>query len=150
MSIPPRRITATAQRRSLKWMRTALPLLTRRRRSSSIRDLPRVRSLCTGVSRYHFYSSPFTCAAFYRKGSALVALGKYKEAQAEFKKVCKVKPQDKDARKKLKLATKLRKEAAFAEAIESEETKPPSETVDIESMRECAPMSLFVLPWPWL
>jgi serine/threonine-protein phosphatase 5 len=75
-------------------------------------------------------------AAYYRKGSALLALGKYKEALKGFKKVCKAKPKDKDARKKLKSCEKLVKQAAFADAIESDETKPLSETIEVDKISE--------------
>jgi len=68
--------------------------------------------------------------AYYRRGSAQFALGKNKQAKKDFKKVCQMKPKDKDARKKLAACTQAVKEALFAMAIESEETAPLSQTLD--------------------
>lgn len=45
-----------------------------------------------------------------------------------------MKPQDRDARAKLKLCEKIIKEAAFAAAIQSERNLPLSETIDVNSM----------------
>ncbi|GMI48788.1 hypothetical protein TrCOL_g10809 [Triparma columacea] len=52
--------------------------------------------------------------AYYRRGSANFALGKNKAAKKDFKKVCQMKPKDKDARAKLAACTKAVNEAAFA------------------------------------
>lgn len=68
--------------------------------------------------------------AYYRRGSANFALGKNKAAKKDFKKVCQMKPKDKDARAKLAACTKAVNEAAFAMAIESDETAPLSQTLD--------------------
>ncbi|CCI42081.1 unnamed protein product [Albugo candida] len=62
--------------------------------------------------------------AYYRRGSAELALGHYKAALKNFRLVVKMKPQDKDARMKYKLCDKLVKEAAFAAAIQSELNDP--------------------------
>jgi serine/threonine-protein phosphatase 5 len=72
--------------------------------------------------------------ASYRRGSAQLALGKYKEAQKDFKRVCKVKPKDKDARNKLNACTKLVKQAAFAAAIGYDGTAPVSQTIDLDKI----------------
>eukprot|EP00944_MAST-04C_sp_MAST-4C-sp1_P003368 g3368.t1 len=70
----------------------------------------------------------------YRLASAKLALGKLKAAQKIFKQVCKLKPRDRDARKKLKYCdTELRK-IAFEKAIESEGEKKFSETVNLEDI----------------
>lgn len=45
-----------------------------------------------------------------------------------------MKPQDKDARAKLKLCEKIIKEAAFAAAIQSERNLPLSETIDVDAI----------------
>jgi serine/threonine-protein phosphatase 5 len=45
-----------------------------------------------------------------------------------------MKPNDKDARVKLKLCEKIVKEAAFAAAIQSERNLPLSETIDVNSL----------------
>jgi ABC-type Fe3+-citrate transport system substrate-binding protein len=89
-------------------------------------------------------STQIFVAAYYRKGSALVSLGKYKEALKGFKKVAKAKPKDKDARKKLKACEKLVKQAAFAAAIESDETKPLSETIAVDSMSKFSHSTLWL------
>ena len=68
--------------------------------------------------------------AYYRRGSASYALGKYKAARKDFKKVCTMKPKDRDARAKLAACKQAFNEAAFAMAIESDETAPLSQTLD--------------------
>lgn len=74
--------------------------------------------------------------AYYRRGSAQLALGHHKKAVKDFKLVVRMKPQDKDARAKLKLCEKIIKEAAFAAAIQSERNRPLSETIDVNAMGE--------------
>ena len=71
---------------------------------------------------------------YYRRGSALFALGKNKEAKKDFKTVCKMRPKDRDARNKLMAVQKAVNERKFAEAIESEETAPLSETLDVDGI----------------
>lgn len=71
---------------------------------------------------------------WYRRGIAHLALGKVKDAQADFMQLCKLKPQDRDAREKLQHCKKIIAEEKFAKAIASDKTKPPSETVDLKSM----------------
>jgi len=70
--------------------------------------------------------------AYYRRGAAHLALGKYKDARKDFLQVTKIKPSDKDAKSKLQECEKAIRSEAFLRAIESEKTKPPSETVKIE------------------
>jgi len=72
--------------------------------------------------------------AYYRRGSANFALGKYKDALADFKSVCKMKPKDADANSKFKECQKRLKEAAFAAAIQNEETLPVSQTIQVEEI----------------
>ncbi|CAI5741394.1 unnamed protein product [Hyaloperonospora brassicae] len=72
--------------------------------------------------------------AYYRRGSAELALGHHKKAVRDFRRVVRMKPQDRDARAKLKLCEKIIKEAAFAAAIQSERNLPLSETIDVNSM----------------
>jgi len=67
---------------------------------------------------------------WYRRGTANFALNKNKAARKDFKMVCKLKPRDKDARAKYAECDRLVKEAAFAAAIESEETIPLSQSYD--------------------
>jgi len=73
--------------------------------------------------------------SYYRLGTAHAALGKYKEAIADFKKVLKIKKTDAQAKKKLKECQKAWREIQFFKAIQSEATKPASETIDLESMQ---------------
>ncbi len=68
--------------------------------------------------------------AYYRRGTANFALNKPKDARKDFKMVCKLKPKDRDARGRYAECDKVVKEAAFAAAIESEETVPLSDTYE--------------------
>ncbi len=68
--------------------------------------------------------------SYYRKGSAYVGLGKYKEAAAAFRQVVKLKPNDPDATAKLAECDKLVKLQAFAEAIASPATRATWEEVE--------------------
>jgi serine/threonine-protein phosphatase 5 len=72
--------------------------------------------------------------AYYRKGQALYYLAKYKQAESAFRAVAKRKPNDRDARAKLQECKKARIQQQFAIAIQSEHTKPASQTVDVKSM----------------
>lgn len=72
--------------------------------------------------------------AWYRRGSAYLALSKYKEAKADFLYVCRAKPSDADARAKLEECNKVLKRQAFESAIAGEESKPLSETIDVSSI----------------
>ena len=72
--------------------------------------------------------------AYYRRGSAELALGHHKKALKDFKLVVRMKPNDRDARSKLSLSEKIVREAAFAEAIQSERNMPLSETIDVAAM----------------
>ena len=49
---------------------------------------------------------PSYVKAYYRRGSAQFALGHYKDARKDFRKVCTVKPKDKDARAKFNACDK--------------------------------------------
>lgn len=76
---------------------------------------------------------PKVAKAYYRRGTAEFALDKPKAARKDFRMVCKLLPKDRDARAKLALCEKAVKEAAFAEAIQSEETMPLSSTINVGS-----------------
>lgn len=67
---------------------------------------------------------PSFVKAYYRRGSAKLALGKHKAARDDFRSVVKLKPSDKDARAKLDECEKAVKRKAFEEAIAMESTKP--------------------------
>ena len=71
---------------------------------------------------------------YYRRGTAEFALNKHKAARKDFRMVCKLRPQDRDARAKLQECEKAVREAAFAAAIESEETIPLSSTLDVAAI----------------
>ena len=70
---------------------------------------------------------PTYIKAYYRRGSANFALGKYKLALRDFKAVCKLRPNDRDARNKLRECEKAAKQLAFACAIEASDD--PSQRV---------------------
>lgn len=60
--------------------------------------------------------------AFYRRGSAHLALGKHKDARVDFRAVVKLKPADKDARAKLDECEKAIRRKAFEEVRAGAET----------------------------
>ena len=72
--------------------------------------------------------------AYYRRGSANFALGKYKLALRDFRAVCKLRPNDRDARLKLKECERAAKQLAFAVAIESEDAAPLSASLDVATI----------------
>ena len=72
--------------------------------------------------------------AYYRKGSAFMALGKFKDALRQFAAVVKAKPKSKSAKQKLKQCKKIIQRERFLKAIETEMTKPVSETYDLKSL----------------
>merc|ERR1712228_256202 len=71
---------------------------------------------------------------YYRRGTAYLALNRNKEALKDFTSLCKLAPNDKDAREKLKLCQKKVQTERFEKAIESEKSKPMSETFDFNSI----------------
>mmetsp|Transcript_15393 Transcript_15393/g.19234 ORF Transcript_15393/g.19234 Transcript_15393/m.19234 type:complete len:490 (-) Transcript_15393:160-1629(-) len=79
-------------------------------------------------------TDPTFAKAFYRRGTANFALQKAKLARKDFRQVCKLKPKDRDARAKLAECEKAVREAAFAMAIESEETLPLSSIFDADKI----------------
>jgi serine/threonine-protein phosphatase 5 len=79
-------------------------------------------------------SDPTYAKAFYRRASANYALNHCKLARKDFRAVVKLKPKDKDARAKLAACEKAIREAAFAAAIEAEQTAPLSSTFDTDAI----------------
>jgi tetratricopeptide (TPR) repeat protein len=79
-------------------------------------------------------SDPKYAKAYYRRGSSQFALGHYKDARKDFRKVCSMKPKDRDARAKFNACDKVIKAEAFRKAIYSEMTAPLSETYDISKI----------------
>jgi serine/threonine-protein phosphatase 5 len=86
--------------------------------------------------------------AYYRRGSARLAMCKFKEALPDFKHVIKLKPKDKDARQKYDECAKAIKTAAFEAAIMTEQTKPVSETINLDSIIIPDYYSGIHMPWP--
>ena len=72
--------------------------------------------------------------AYYRRGAALFALSKLKDARKDFQQVVRIHPRDKDAQSKLTEIDKELRRQAFLKAIESDKGKPASETVDLKAM----------------
>ncbi|PRP73190.1 serine/threonine-protein phosphatase 5 [Planoprotostelium fungivorum] len=72
--------------------------------------------------------------AYYRRGSANLLLGKYKEALKDFKKVVGILPKNAEAQEKFKQCEKIVRQMAFESAIATEDEKPLSETLDVESI----------------
>lgn len=72
--------------------------------------------------------------AWYRRGSANMALGRVKDAYKDFGQLCKLVPKDKDARDKLNDCKKIIQAEKFAAAIGCEKTKPISETLELDKM----------------
>jgi len=71
---------------------------------------------------------------WYRRASAYMGLGRLKDALKDFTQLCKLAPQDKDAREKLKACQKQVQQEKFMAAIACDKTKPISETIDVNSM----------------
>ena len=66
---------------------------------------------------------PKNVKGYYRKGQAYVALRQMKEAVGQFKIVCKMQPQNRDARTKYDVTMKAHKEQLLAAAIQYSDTK---------------------------
>eukprot|EP00916_Digyalum_oweni_P000306 GHVL01000531.1.p1 GENE.GHVL01000531.1~~GHVL01000531.1.p1 ORF type:complete len:301 (+),score=39.00 GHVL01000531.1:2033-2935(+) len=71
---------------------------------------------------------------YYRRGSAKLFLSKTKEALKDFQQVVRLRPDDQDAKQKVKECQKAIKDEAFAKAVASERSQPPSETVFPDSI----------------
>jgi serine/threonine-protein phosphatase 5 len=73
--------------------------------------------------------------AFYRRGTAYMALGQTKLAFQDFKELCKLVPNERDARDKLKQCQRDLQQEKFLQAIASPQTAPLSKTLDMSSMK---------------
>ncbi|XP_070180925.1 serine/threonine-protein phosphatase 5-like [Littorina saxatilis] len=72
--------------------------------------------------------------AYYRRASANMALGKFKEALRDLKYVVTVRPSDKDASARYSECDKVVKRIAFERAIASEDTKCMADQINIDTM----------------
>eukprot|EP01137_Pigoraptor_chileana_P027038 Opistho-2@9129 len=72
--------------------------------------------------------------AYYRRASANMALGKFKESLRDLKTVVKFAPNDHDANIKLKECEKIVKRIAFEKAIATEDKKTSIDPMEIEAM----------------
>ena len=72
----------------------------------------------------------------FRRAAAHMALGKYKLALRDYERVCKVRPNDKDAKLKFTECRKIVQQIAFNKAISVEEkAASTAESIDVESMQ---------------
>eukprot|EP01135_Chromosphaera_perkinsii_P002725 Nk52_evm93s226 gene=Nk52_evmTU93s226 len=72
---------------------------------------------------------------YYRRASANMGLGKFKESLKDLRSVCKRVPNDRDARMKLKECDKIVKKEAFELAIQTDKDKKSAfDTLDIDSL----------------
>jgi serine/threonine-protein phosphatase 5 len=71
---------------------------------------------------------------WYRRGTANMALGRTHDALRDFTQLCKLAPNDKDAREKLKMTKQKIQQDKFAKAIGSEKTAPTSTRVNVDTM----------------
>ena len=69
--------------------------------------------------------------AYYRRGSAHIALGQLAEAIKDFKMVCKLLPTDKDARDKYMMTMKEHNEREFAKCIMKDDERVVVKVEDI-------------------
>lgn len=76
---------------------------------------------------------PTYVKAYYRRASAHYAMGKLKEAKADFKAVLRIAPNDPESAKKMKECEKVLRERALAEALDTEQA-PAMSTLDINSI----------------
>ncbi len=90
--------------------------------------------LALGDAKEALLLDPTFVKAYYRRGEAHYALGRYKEARLDFKKVLQLKPNDKDGKAKFKECDKEFRREMFEKAIASEHTKSALETVDIDAL----------------
>ncbi|ETV99300.1 hypothetical protein H310_08032 [Aphanomyces invadans] len=77
---------------------------------------------------------PSYIKAYYRRASANLPLGHLKDALRDYRTVVKMKPSSAEAKSKMKQCEQLIRQAAFAEAIQSERHRPLSETIDVSAL----------------
>ena len=74
---------------------------------------------------------PTFIKAFYRRGTARMALGKTKLAMQDFRTVTRLRPGDATAVAKLRQCEKIFRLEAFEEAIRAQETPTPLQTLQV-------------------
>ena len=81
-------------------------------------------------------SDPNYIKAYYRRGTSQYALGHLADALKDFKTVCRMQPQDRDGRLKLKECENALRKKRFEEAIAAPEDElvKISDTVDVDAM----------------
>ncbi|GAB5367235.1 hypothetical protein AAMO2058_001212500 [Amorphochlora amoebiformis] len=72
--------------------------------------------------------------SYYRMGSAHAGLGHFKLAMQDFKRVLAIRKTDTQAKKRFKECQKAWREQQFFKAIQSENSKPVSETIKIDDI----------------
>lgn len=77
---------------------------------------------------------PDYAKGYYRRASAYFALNKFKQARKDFRKVCSLQPNDRNARAKLAECERAVREEAFSRAIVSEATEPLSSTYNVDAL----------------
>lgn len=80
-------------------------------------------------------NDPTNPKGYYRRGQAEVALGQLDLAQADFMQVCKMMPNDKDAREKYEATKKERKYREFSKCLDYGDKKVEVnlESIEVES-----------------
>lgn len=91
-------------------------------------------------------TDPTFIKAYYRRGSANLALARYKVARGDFRAVLRLKPGDPDATAKLDVCEKAIRKAAFEAAIATEATKSLFERLDVDAIPIDASYAGPVLP----
>lgn len=89
---------------------------------------------------------PTYLKAFYRRGSANLALARYKIARNDFRAILRLRPGDPDATAKLDVCEKAIRKAAFEAAIATEATKSLFERLDVDAIPVDASYSGPLLP----
>eukprot|EP00796_Vickermania_ingenoplastis_P012513 gene12514-8569_t len=78
---------------------------------------------------------PGFAKAYYRKASAHLLMGKFKEALKDFEIVRKLVPTDEDAKKRWEECDKKVRQIRFEKAIKAKENRPISETINIGTVQ---------------
>ncbi|KAJ8606595.1 hypothetical protein MRB53_040824 [Persea americana] len=77
---------------------------------------------------------PSYVKAYYRRAVSYVSITKHKDAFKDFKKICQLVPNDKQAKNRMSECNKLIRRLAFEEAIEVDDPPSAAEGLDIASM----------------